>query len=230
MKARNRSRRKHSRSKDYAAWDIGNGIVQATPAAVLGALSRLPSDLDWSAVKDLVVPVFARRRPFPFETGTPVRVVLPPGVLTGFGVDIGPAVLHIGEDILGTWPVDRDALAERALTNLRSLTRRVRPRDVIDERLDDQPVRILQSGEGWASTLVLLADELTRIFGPAPQRFIAPMRDLLISMPGSVEPDLAAWLAEELASMDPNALALESFVLADGLLTCSPIYSIEARA
>jgi hypothetical protein len=230
MKTRNRSRRKRPRNKDYPALDIGNGIIQATPAAVLGALSRLPTDLDWSSVEEMVVPVFARRRPFPFETGTPVRVLLPPGVLTGFGVDIGPAVLHIGEDILATWPVDRDELVERALTNLRELTRRVRPRDVIDERLDGRPMRILQSGEGWASTLVLLEDELARIFGPAPQRFIAPMRDLLISMPASVEPDLAAWLTEELAAMDPNALALESFVLADGQLTCAPIYGVEARA
>jgi hypothetical protein len=230
MKSRTRPPRKRSRRKDYPAQDIGNGLVQATPAAVLGALSRLPADLDWPSVRDLVVPVFTRRRPFPFETGTPVRVLLPPGVLTGFGVDIGPAVLHIGEDILATWPVNRDELADRALANLRSLVRRVRPRDVIDEHLDGQPVRILQSGEGWASTLVLLADELSRIFGRAPQRFIAPMRDLLISMPASVDPDLCAWLAEELAAMDPNALALESFVLADGRLTCAAIHGVEARA
>jgi hypothetical protein len=230
MKTHPRSAKRRPHRKRYDTIDVGNGLEQATPGAVLGALGRLPPDLHWGAVSDLVVPMFIRRRPFPFETGTPVRMVLPPGVLTGFGVDIGPALLHVGEELLATWPVDRDALSERALANLAALTRRTRSRDLLLESIDGVPVRILQTGAGWAATLVLLRDELFRIFGTGPQRLIAPMRDLLISMPAGVAPDLAAWLLEEVASLDPNALALESFLVADGMLSCMPLHEVEAQA
>ena len=44
------------------------------------------------------------------------------------------------------------------------------------------------------------------------------MRDLLISMPADADRDLVGWLNEEFATMDPNGLALDAFVLEGGLL------------
>ena len=78
------------------------------------------------------------------------------------------------------------------------------------------PVRVLQSGVGCASALVLVPDELRRIFGEAPQCLIAPMRDILISMPADVDRAFAGWINEEFSEMDPNGLALDAFVLEDG--------------
>ena len=80
------------------------------------------------------------------------------------------------------------------------------------------PVRILQSGVGCASALVLVPDELERIFGSAEQCLIAPMRDLLISMPVDADRELVRWLNDEFATMDPNGLALDAFVLGNGAL------------
>ena len=80
------------------------------------------------------------------------------------------------------------------------------------------PVRILQSGLGCASALVLVPDELQRIFGTERQCLIAPMRDLLISLPADADRELVGWLNEEFATMDPNGLALDAFVLEDGSL------------
>ena len=68
-------------------------------------------------------------------------------------------------------------------------------------------MRILQSGVGCASALVLVPDELERIFGSAEQCLIAPMRDLLISMPVDADRELVGWLNDEFATMDPNGLA-----------------------
>ena len=76
----------------------------------------------------------------------------------------------------------------------------------------------------------LVRDELVRIFGDRPQRLIAPMRDLLISLPPAMPLETVAWLAEEFAAMDPNALALESFLLTDGALSCVPLRPAEAHA
>ncbi len=42
------------------------------------------------------------------------------------------------------------------------------------------------------------------------------MRDLLVSMPSEVDRGFAGWLNEELATMDPNGLALDAFVLDAG--------------
>ena len=80
------------------------------------------------------------------------------------------------------------------------------------------PVRILQSGLGCASALVLVPDELRRILGLEPQLLIAPMRDLVISMPPDTDRAFAAWINDEFAEMDPNGLALDAFALADGEL------------
>ena len=77
---------------------------------------------------------------------------------------------------------------------------------------------MLQSGAGCASALVLVPDELERIFGAAPQALIAPMRDILISVPPDTDTAWLAWLNDEFAEMDPNGLALDAFRLEAGEL------------
>ena len=154
---------------------------------------------------------------------SPFRVTLPPGIPTGFGIDIGPAFLVVGESLLGTWPIGPADLVATGLENLRSRMRPVRPRDLVRQSIDGVPVRMLQSGVGCASALVLAADELARIFGGAPQCLIAPMRDLLVSMPPDTDRSFVAWINDEFAEMDPNGLALDAFVLEDGTLRYEPL-------
>jgi len=182
------------------------------------AVGSLPPDLGWDEMAGAVIPVLPRRRPMPPMSGEPFRVTLPPGIPTGFGIDIGPAFLMVGETLLSGWKVGPADLVARALANLRERTRPVRARDLVDVEIEGVPVRVLQTGLGCASALVLAPDELRRIFGERPQCLLAPMRDVLVSLPPDVDRRFAAWLNEELASMDPNGLALDAFVLdPDGL-------------
>lgn len=211
-----RARRRRRAGKDYQATDLGNGVELATAEAVMRAVGSLPRDLDWEELAPSVIPVLPRRRPLPTEAGPPFRVTLPPGIPTGFGIDIGPALLVVGEPLLAGWPVGPADLVARALANLRGRLRPIRPRDVAALDIDGVPVRVLQTGLGCASALVLLPDELTRILGDGPQCLLAPMRDLLVSMPPEVDRGFAAWLNEELATMDPNGLALDAFVVDAG--------------
>lgn len=222
--------RRRAAGKRYRTRAIGPDIRQATPAEVFAAMARLPDDLDWRTMAPNVLPIFPRRRPMPFDAGEPVRVLLPPGVLTGFGIDIGPAVLHISGSLLDSWGIQPAELAERALANLRERAGLADSRDVVVQAVTDVPVRALQSGAGWASTLVLLPDELTRIFGAWPQCFVAPMRDVLLSLPVETDRELVAWLADEFSSIDPNGLSLEAFVLRDGDLRCEALDPVAARA
>jgi hypothetical protein len=182
--------------KDYRSVDLGNGIETASPEAVLAAMGGLPPDLDWTALAPNLIPILPRRRPMPAEAGEPFRVTLPPGIPTGFGIDIGPAFLVVGASVLASWPVGPADLVAVGLDNLRRRLRSVRPRDLHRDTFQGVPVRILQSGVGCASALVLVPDELERIFGSERQCLIAPMRDLLISMPADADRELVGWLNE----------------------------------
>jgi len=212
---RRRAKRRRKAGKDYQAYDLGNGIEQATPEAVLRAMGALPPDLDWEVMAPNVIPILPRRRPMPPAAGEPFRVTLPPGIPTGFGIDIGPAFLVVGESLLEGWPIAPVELVATALENLRDRVRGVKPRDVVRDSIDGVPVRLLQTGVGCASGLLLVPDEARRIVGPDPQLLLAPMRDLLISMPADVDRAFAAWLNDEFGLMDPNGLALDAFVLGD---------------
>ena len=229
-RAKRRERRRRRAGKDYEAEDLGNGIAMATADAVVRALGSLPGDLGWDELAAHVIPVLPRRRPMPAGAGEPFRVTLPPGIPTGFGVDIGPAFLVVGPSLLAGWQVGPADLVARALANLRERLRPVRPRDVLCQSVDGVPVRILQTGVGCASALVLLPDELRRILGPDAQCLIAPMRDVLVSMPPDVDRSFAGWLNEELASMDPNGLALDALVLERDDLRYERLPGVDAAA
>lgn len=215
---RRRDRRRRKGGKSYRTRDLGNGVAQAAPEAVLRAIGALPPDLDWTLLAPNVIPILPRRRPMPPVAGEPFRVTLPPGIPTGFGIDIGPAFLVVGEGLLASWPIGPAELVVTGLENLRQRMRPVRARDLVREAIDGVPVRVLQSGVGCASALVLMPDELQRIFGSEPQCLIAPMRDLLISLPPGTDPAFVGWMNDEVGEMDPNGLALDAFRLEDGSL------------
>lgn len=223
QKEKRRAKRRRRAAKDYRTWDLGNGMIQATPEAVFRAMGGLPPDLDWEELAPNVVPILPRRRPLPAAAGEPFRVTLPPGIPTGFGIDIGPAFLVVGSSLLEGWPIGPADLVATGLGNLRSRMRGVRPRDLVHQAMDGIPVRVLQSGLGCASALVLTPDELERIFGAEPQCLIAPMRDLLVSMPLDADRAFVAWLNEEFSEMDPNGLALDAFAFEKGQLRYEPL-------
>jgi hypothetical protein len=220
-----RAKRARKAGKAYRTVDLGNGMVQATPDAVLRAVGALPPDLDWRSMAPSVLPILPRRRPMPPLAGEPVRVTLPPGIPTGFGMDIGPAFLVVGQSLLASWTIDAADLVATALENLRGRMRPVRPRDLFRQPIDGIPARILQSGVGCASGLVLVEDELRRVFGSEPQCLIAPMRDILISLPVDTDRSFVAWLNDEFSEMDPNGLALDAFVLDDGGLRYEALHA-----
>jgi hypothetical protein len=187
---RRRAKRRRGAGKAYRTDDLGNGMERAAPGEVVRAIGALPPDLDWDTLAPDVVPILPRRRSAP------------------------PAAASL----LASWPIGPAELVATALDNLRRRLRPVRPRDLHAGAVDGIPLRILQSGMGCASTLVLVPDELQRIFGPRSQILIAPMRDLLVSLPAGTDRAFVGWLNDEFAAMDPNGLALDAFVLDDGTL------------
>jgi hypothetical protein len=177
----------------------------------------------WDDVAPAILPVFERARPFSYPVDPPALTVMPPGVTVGFGVDAGPAFMRVSTAHLADWPVDLPELTALALDNLTRRAREADERDLLRDSVDDVPVTVFQSQDGWASTTVLLPEEMDRLFGRAPATFVAPSRDLLIGLPIDVDPEFATWLTEELEAIDPNALRLEAFEWRDGTVRCRPL-------
>jgi hypothetical protein len=189
-----------------SSWPVGPNIVTARPEEVMAAMATLPDTLAWETLAARVVPLFERVRPYPPGLPDPLKVVLPPGLRVGFGVDLGPAFVTVSQEMVAGWPVSAADVAARALANLHSLASVVRPDMVILGPIGDLDTAWLQTELGIGSVLTLAPSELGRLFGEQPRCFIAPMRDLLIGLPAGVDPYEAAWLYAEIASQDPNCL------------------------
>jgi hypothetical protein len=191
---------------------------------LLRALGRIDANgFTWETVAQDILPLFERARPMSIAAAPPVLTALPPGVSVGFGVDAGPAFMRISTAHLAKWAIDLRTLTDQALANLRARTRALDARDVRLGQIDGIAVDLFESGDGWASTTVLLPDAMSRLFGAGPSLFIAPWRDLLVRLPPEVDLSFATWLTEELESEDPNALRLEAFEWRDGAMRCRPL-------
>src|SRR4051794_15393812 len=83
-----------------AAAPVGPGIRAASLEEAISALQQFDSGLPWKRASSLVVPLFQRIRPYPPGFPEPVRYLMPAGVSVTFGVDAGPAFIHVTAEIV----------------------------------------------------------------------------------------------------------------------------------
>jgi hypothetical protein len=197
-------------AKDYETFDLGNGVVSATPAAVMARLAALPEDMSWTELRESIIPLLPRMRAMPAAAGAPASTQIS-GITVTFGVDIGPAFLVVGESLQADWGVTTVQLAAAGLQTASRRLAVMQPEDVRTDVMDDYPIRTIQTGQSIASTLLLFPSEVKRLFGDDPLRLVAPMRDLLIAFDVSVPLEMVAWVNDEFRYMDPNGLALGVF-------------------
>jgi hypothetical protein len=209
---------------------LGPGVVTADYGTVLAAMERFDPEMPWKKARERVLPMLPRVRPMPGPDLEMARAMLPPGILVGFGIDIGPAITFVGASLLDRWRVDVLTIVAAALTNLRQLADEC-DRDVaIRDRIGDVPVTVLQTRLGIAASLILVPDCLERLLGPGPHLLLAPMRDILIALPPDVDREFAAWLAEEWEALDPNHLHLGGFRHERGTIVPEALDEAVARA
>lgn len=184
----------------------------------MAAVERLSPDLEWAEVSPMVRPVFPRRRPQPPGAERAILTERGPGLRVGLGIDIGPAFLHVTPSLLDSWQISFDECWRVGLDNLRQRVHARRFEVLEYEEIGGVPVWWFQSGEGWASTLLLLEDELHRRYGDEPRLLFAPMRDLLLATPFDADRDVVAFLHDEISHEDPNGLHLPILALLQGRL------------
>jgi hypothetical protein len=174
---------------------------------LLSAFSGFDPTGPWSSIAPRIVPVLKRRHhPYPPEIA-PLHLLVPPGVWTGFGVDLGPAFSHVSQALLDGWDIDHATLLGTALANLAELVRQEPP--VIETfPLAGVDVTAVQ-GQGWGSSLILTPDLLQPILGPTPRLLMAPVRNTLLALPDDVDDELAFDLWEAIAHGAHDELDVE---------------------
>jgi hypothetical protein len=194
-------------------------VTSSSFEEVVAAIESIDLDAPWADVAPNLRIALPRQRPMPPGTeDLPIREY-PPGIRANLGLDIGPAMLFVCHEQLADWGVSEEDAFDRALMNVRDQVRDKRQFALLHERIDGVPTLAFQSREGWASTLLLLPEELIRVLGKRSGLVLAPMRDLLLVMPLDTEPDFAHFIFDEFAAADMNALDVPLFSLVDGLLT-----------
>jgi hypothetical protein len=154
--------------------------------AVQAALAAIDLGARWESIAPLVLPVIKRVWQ-PFAVIEPVYITVPPGIRTGFGVDVGPAFSHVTTAMVEQWGVTGATLLGAALENLERMARREPPRV---ERIQAGGLALTTiQGQGWGSSLILAPDLLRPILGPGPQVLMTPVRNTLLALPGSATLD-----------------------------------------
>jgi hypothetical protein len=205
----------------YEGPPTGPDVVTPSFQQVIAALETMPQELTWEQIGPEVVPLFQRIRPYHPEMPEQLRVVVPPGLTVGFGVDVGrrssrsaPRWPRNGAcrptvSWSGPWPTSRHAwrtCGRTTSTTAASATCRSgccshqpgRPRPTFSCR---------QPSGGFSE----------RIASSSSHRCATCCSRC------SAHRDFAAWLFDEIASQDPNCLAPAAFVIGDGQLALEPL-------
>ena len=140
-------RLRHGTAEIQEGGVLGAGMTRPDEATVLAAMNRLDLGRPWSKASADVRPMLPRIRPYPYPV-EPVRTMLPPGILVGFGVDIGPGLTMVDVGQLERWGVSVDAVAERAIHNVREIAARCDPGRVVRQSVADVPVMALRPDRG----------------------------------------------------------------------------------
>jgi hypothetical protein len=193
-------------------------VTTATVDEVVSAIESVDLEAPWTEVAPNLRLALPRRRSLPPDCEDLPTREFPPGIAAVLGLDIGPAMLFVSHEQLAGWGVTADRAFDQALANVRARVAARKQFALLHEHIAGVPTIAFQSREGWASSLLLLPDELVRVLGDRNGLILAPMRDLILCLPLDAEHEFAEYLLEEFAAADMNALDLPPFALVDGQL------------
>lgn len=206
-KAERRSRRDGRGRRDHAHGLHTIPFGSVDPLVIrrtVDAFSAVDLGGTWAELAPRVLPLLKRvRHPFPAELA-PIHLWVPPGVLAGFGIDVGPAWAHLSRDIVDRWGIDEATLLGTALANLRRRMIEEPPR-VERAAVADVTTTVIQA-QGWGSALILAPELLGQVLGERPQILLVPVRNALVALPENVDVDLAVAVWEVFAEGSSDEL------------------------
>lgn len=211
-------------------WRSQNGLMVPTSEAVAEALMSIPAGAPWTWAALRVLPIIHGRRLQVIddveleEMGfRPVSAFptleMAPGIDVAFAIEVDVVYLTIDQQQLDRWEMTVEQVAPAAMANLRRAVGTWNG-SVYTEDRDGVPIRALEGWPHWATGLIVLPDQLQRLFGPQDQLFIAAYACNLVSLPIDVDRDFAADLVDLFGFINPRSLLLgmPAFALRDGEL------------
>src|SRR3954451_11981467 len=207
MKTRKRKAAKDRRPSDHGGTSHGRIEIEVMPlgapidpdvlARISAAASSLDPALPWTAVGPRILPLIKRiHHPYPPEL-RPLQLDVPPGLPTGFAIDLGPALAHVTPGQLAGWGIDVADLLAVSLANLRRLVSAEPPHV---DRLEWAGIALTAvQGQGWGSSLLLVPEVLQPILGKGPALLLAPVRNTLLAMPEETHDDVVELVWSSLA-------------------------------
>lgn len=211
-KAERRARRmgKDRPSRAQGDWEIlplGGAVDPGIVRRAMEAFAGFDPNGPWEVVAPSILPLLKRvRHPFPAQAA-PIHLRIPPGVWTGFGIDVGPMWAHVSRELQTRWGIDDATLLGTALENLR---RRAveEPPDVESTTWRGTRLTVVQA-QGWGSALILAPDRLGSILGEEPSTLLTPVRNALICLPDEVDMDLAVAIWDVFAEGSSDELDID---------------------
>ncbi len=199
-----------------------------TSEAIAEALETIPAGAPWPWAALRVMPAIRGRRvpvidevdvePFGFRPLSAFPTVeMEPGIDVSFAIDVDVAYLNVDQEQLDRWEKTIEQVVPAAMANLRR-TVGTWSGTAYEDSADGLDVQMLRGWPQWAVSLLLLPDELKRVFGSQDQLFIAPYACNLMSLPIDVDREVAADLIDLFGVVNPRSLLLgvPAFALRNG--------------
>jgi hypothetical protein len=202
-----------------------------TAEAVAEALASVPDETPWTWAALRVLPLLRGDRLQVIEdvelekmgfraTSAFPSIEMDPGIEVTVAIDVDVATITVDQEMLDRWDMTIERVASAALGNLRREIGTWAGTIYTDATYEDIPVRGLEGWPAWATSLLLLPDELKRLFGDQDQVFITPYQCCLLSLPIDVDRDVAADIVDLYGYVNPRSLMIgvPAFALRNGSL------------
>ncbi|HVA87837.1 MAG TPA: hypothetical protein VNF73_16145 [Candidatus Saccharimonadales bacterium] len=176
------------------------------------AVRHMPRPVTWDWAGPRILPLLAG--PHLDQPGEEiVRAVADLGCALEFGILMSGVLVLVDRPVAERWECSGDQIHDVAMANLRRRAARLTPADVTRGTMSGRIVSQLRRTPPWASSLLLLPQELVRLFGPEDQIFGAPARDILVSFRIDTPPEVVADIVVDIETSQIYPLWLDPFIL-----------------
>jgi hypothetical protein len=178
------------------------------------AASKMPKPVPWEWARPRLMPLLAQPCiDLPGEER--VRVVGRPGCAIEFGIDLGGHFPIVDRIVAERWECSVDQLHDAAMENLARRVEAIPTTAVQHAVMSGRAFRMLQGPAGCASSVLLVPEQVKRLFGGQDQVLAAPGRHTLLSFPMDAPTLAVAEIVVDMEQSELTPLFLDPFALCD---------------
>lgn len=190
------------------------GEVARERRALRRGAKRMPKPVPWDWAAPRLLPLLAA--PSFDPPGDPlIRARSEAGPMVEFGIDLGGAFACVDESVARRWECSSEQLMERALRNLGDRASRLPGTLVAAGVVSGRAIRLVRDRPQWAASLILVPDELFRLFGDQDQILGTPTGSCLISFPIDTPTQVVVDIVVDIESASARPLWIDPFVVSN---------------